>query len=145
MQEKVYNLNVFEELNNKKVDPKVYSPLVLAYIGDAIYEIFVRDYIVKKANAPVNKLHKEAKQYVKASGQAKMYHKIKDILTEEEFAVLKRGRNARSATSPKNGDIIEYRLATGVEALVGFLYLQNNNKRLATIMEIGMKEIERNN
>ncbi|WP_305767443.1 Mini-ribonuclease 3 [Candidatus Epulonipiscium viviparus] len=134
---------MFDKLNDINVNPRGYSPLALAYIGDAVYEIVVRDYIIKKANAPVNQLHKATKQYVKASGQAKMYHKIKDILTAEELAVLKRGRNAKSASSPKNGDIREYRLATGVEALVGFLYLNNEIERLANIMEIGIAEIER--
>ncbi|OOB80078.1 MAG: ribonuclease III [Epulopiscium sp. Nuni2H_MBin003] len=148
IQEKVFNLSVYkllEKTNEDKVSARSYSPLVLAYIGDGIYEIFIRDYIVKKANAPVNTLHKQTREFVQAKAQAIMYNKLKDILTEEETAVLKRGRNAKSTSTPKNGNIHEYRLATGVEALVGYLYLENRLERLGELMEIGMSEIRGGN
>ncbi len=140
----MFNLNVFKKLNElTHVNPREYSPLALAYIGDAIYEIYIRDHVIKKANAPVNKLHTTSKKYVKASAQAQIYHFIKDLLTENELAILKRGRNAKSASSPKNGDIREYRLATGVEALIGFLYLNNEIERLTYIINTGIAQIER--
>ncbi len=126
---------------NNKVSAREYSPLVLAYIGDGIYEIFIRDYIVKKGNAPVNKLHKAVRNFVCAEAQAVMYHAIKDNLNDEELNILKRGRNAKSASSPKNADIRTYRLATGVEALIGYLYIEGNFERLTELMNIGIEVI----
>ncbi len=120
--------------NLPDTDIKSYSGLTLAYIGDAIYELVIRTYIVERGNAPVNKLHKQVVKLVQASTQAKLYHVIQDILTEEEMAIYKRGRNAKSFTSAKNADIIEYRTATGLEALIGYLYLTGQTARLLELI-----------
>lgn len=123
-----------------KVDVKTYSPLALAYMGDAVYEIIIRTMIVSKANQQVNKYHKKASGYVKAEAQAKMIVKLEPHLTEEELAIYKRGRNAKSYTTAKNASVIDYRMATGFEALVGYLYLNNEWKRLMELMHIGLFE-----
>lgn len=115
-----------------------YSPLALAYIGDAVYEIFIRTYVLKKGNAPVNKLHKAAREFVRASAQAQMYHLIEPQLREQEKDVLRRGRNAKSISAPKNGDIGEYRHATGLEALIGYLYIKGDIERINELIELGL-------
>lgn len=121
------------------INPRELSPLVLAYIGDAVFEVFVRMLVISKGNAPVNKLHKMSKGYVSAKAQAEIFFKIESLLTDEEMAVFKRGRNAKSFTVPKNADIMDYRHATGLEALVGFLYLDNKIERLNILFEEGIK------
>ena len=119
-------------------DLKSFSPLTLAYIGDAVYEIVIRTIIVEKGNAPVNKLHHKASSLVKALAQREAMEKILPFLTEEEETVYKRGRNAKSYTSAKNASIIDYRVATGFEALVGFLYLAGRNARLLELVKVGV-------
>ena len=104
-----------------KPDVREYSALTLAYIGDAVYEIIIRSYIVGKGNAPVERLHKRSSRLVKAETQANLIMAIEDQLTEEEHAVYKRGRNAKSYTMAKNATMSDYRKATGCEALVGYL------------------------
>ncbi|MBR1736875.1 MAG: ribonuclease III [Firmicutes bacterium] len=118
-----------------KLNVSSYSPLDLAYIGDAVFEVYVRTKLLMHGNLPVNKLHKEAKKYVSAPAQAKMFEKRKDIIPEEEFAVMKSGRNAKSCTSAKTSSIIDYRHATGVEALIGYLYLSGNNERIRFLLD----------
>ena len=113
----------------------MYSPLVLAYIGDAVYEAYVRCSIVSTGNMPVHKLHKAATGFVKAKAQSDLMEKILPLLTEKETAVFKRGRNAKSATSPKNADIVDYRRATGFEALVGYLYIAGKKDRLIELLD----------
>ncbi|NLK99450.1 MAG: ribonuclease III [Clostridiales bacterium] len=115
-------------------DIKSYSGLTLAYIGDAIYDLVIRTYVVEHGNAPVNKLHKQVVGLVKASAQARLYHTIQDRLTEEEEAIYKRGRNAKSFSPAKNADIVEYRTATGLEALMGYLYLTGQTARLLELI-----------
>ena len=119
-------------------DLRSFSPLTLAYIGDAVYEIIVRTIIVEKGNAPVNKLHHKASSLVKASAQKDVMGAIIPCLTAEEEAVYKRGRNAKSYTSAKNASVIDYRIATGFEALVGFLYLAGRNERLLELVKLGI-------
>lgn len=116
-----------------------YSPLALAYIGDGVYEMFVRTYVVNKGNMPVNKMHKTSRELVRASAQAKIYYLIEDVLTENEMAVLKRGRNAKSISVPKNGDVTEYRHATGLEALIGYLYIDGQIERIKELIDLGLK------
>lgn len=117
----------------EQVSPGQYSPLTLAYIGDAVYELFVRTYLIKDANLPVNRLHKEAIHLVNAKAQSDLYQKIKDKLTEEEMHIYKRGRNTNSHP-PKNADMVDYKSATGIEALIGYLYLMGNDDRIAELL-----------
>ncbi len=129
-----------DALNLPETDIKTYSPLTLAFIGDSIFDLIIRTSVVEGGNAPVNKLHKRASKLVQASAQADLYHLIKDQLTEEELAVFKRGRNAKSFTTAKNAGVVEYRTATGLEALMGYLYLTDRMDRL---MELIKPQIER--
>lgn len=120
----------------KAKNPSEYSPLVLAYIGDAVYEEYTRKRVLEKnPDMPAHKLHAENVKYVKAHAQSKSASAIEPILTEEEKAVFKRGRNAKSATSPKNADILEYRRATGLETLFGYLSLSEKEDRLLKLMK----------
>jgi ribonuclease III family protein len=110
---------------------RLLNPLVLAFAGDAIYEVMVREYLINNNREMlVHKLHKEAVSFVKAHAQSEFMKQLRDELTEEEFAIYKRGRNAKSGTVPKNADVQEYREATGFEAVFGFLYLTGQNERL---------------
>lgn len=120
--------------------PKEYSPLALAYIGDAVFEVLVRLTVMSDGNAPVNKLHKKARDVVNAKAQAEMYRRICNWLTEEEEAVFRRGRNAKSFTVPKNADLMDYRHATGLEALFGYLYLKGEKERAVELFRLGMAE-----
>jgi ribonuclease-3 family protein len=111
-------------------------PLVLAYIGDAIYELYVRLYLVKGGMEKVNGLHKKASSLVNASEQAVYYHKLDNVLTEDEKNIARRGRNVKGSHVPKNSGVQEYRLSTGFEALVGYLFLKGKDERLMEIFEI---------
>ena len=123
-------------------DIRTYSPLTLAYIGDAIYELVIRTILVEKGNTQVNKLHNRASRLVKASAQSAMIEKLKPHLTEEETAVFKRGRNAKSYTMAKNASMSDYRRATGFEALMGYLYLTEQWERMLELIKTGMEEGE---
>lgn len=112
-----------------------YSPLALAYMGDAVFTIFMREHLLRIGNAPVNALHKKSAEYVNAAAQAQMYHRILPFLTENEQAVMKRGRNAKSNSKAKNADIADYRHATGLEALFGYLFLKGDIDRAKEIFE----------
>lgn len=115
---------------------RMLSPLVLAFVGDAIYEVFVRTIIVERnSDMHVHNMHVEAISYVKAHAQSELMKNITCELNDEELAIYKRGRNAKSSTVPKNADVREYRVATGFEAVIGFLYLTEQNKRLNQILE----------
>ena len=128
----------------EKTELVTMSPLVLAYLGDTVYETYIREYLIRQnTQRKVNDLHKLAIKYVKAKAQATIIHKIEIELTEEESKIYKRGRNQKSNTSPKNADIIDYKHATGFEALVGYLYLNNEIERLQYIINKGIKIIER--
>lgn len=133
---------LLEVVTNKvKHSSNEYSPLALAYIGDGVYEMFIRTYVLNKGNMPVNKMHKASRSFVCAEAQAQLYYILEPILTEEELAVLKRGRNAKSISSPKNASIAEYRRATGLEALIGYLYLDHQIERIEYLMELGLKQL----
>lgn len=118
------------------------NPLVLAYIGDAIYEVFVRKYLIVTQVALVNQLHKSATKFVRAEAQSFIIHEIMEELTEEEWTIVKRGRNHKSATVPKNANISDYRYATGFEALIGYLYLIDNQDRLMEILSRSVEFIQ---
>lgn len=115
---------------DKEINPKQLSPLNLAFIGDCVYEMLVREMLVIDANRPVNDLHKESVKYVSAKAQTLAYEKIRDCLTDEETAIFKRGRNAKVGHSPKSATEGEYHCATGVEALFGYLYLTEQADRI---------------
>lgn len=126
----------------EKIAPSQMSPLTLAFIGDCIFDLVVRTIVVENGNAPVNKLHNRAAHYVKAPSQMIMLNLIKDELTEEEMAVYKRGRNAKSYTSAKNASIGEYRVATGFEALIGYLYLNQQFERALYLLHLGIERFD---
>lgn len=120
-----------------------YSPLVLAYIGDAVYEVYTRERILSEnVDMPAHKLHKENIKYVKAHAQSQSVSTVEQILTDEELAVFKRGRNAKSGISPKNADVVEYRRATGLETLFGYLYLDGRKERLLELMKTAFENAE---
>ena len=117
--------------------PNLYPPLVLAYIGDAVYEVYVRSRIIcEHSTMPPQKLHIESTKHVKAHAQSNSIKVIEPLLTEEETAVYKRGRNSKSATVPKNADVSDYRRSTGLEALFGYLHIKGDIKRLSELMKI---------
>lgn len=113
-----------------------YSPLTLAFLGDAVFGLLVREALVKAANRPVDKLHKLSVQSVNAAAQAKAAKKLLPMLSEEELAVLKRGRNAHSGHTPKNQSEGDYHYATGLESLFGWLYLKDENERLRELFGV---------
>ena len=123
-----------------KEEVKQLNPLQLALIGDAVYEIAIRNYVLSlDSGLSANKIHKKAINYVKAKGQSDIMHRIEDKLTEDEEYIFKRGRNPKSATVPKNADVRDYRIATGFEALIGYLYLAGEKERLLFILEESIK------
>lgn len=119
-----------------KIDAAGASPLVLAYIGDAIYEVVIRTMVISESGAQVNKLHKMTSELVKAHAQAEIMKSLE--LTEEEHAVFKRGRNAKSVTMAKNATMSDYRNATGFEALMGYLYLSGRTERMLVLIRQGV-------
>ena len=117
------------------IKPGEYSPLALAYIGDTVYDLFIRTKVIGKGNRHVTVMHKEAVSFVKAHSQSVSAYAIEEYLTEDELRVLKWGRNAKSNTTPKNADVTEYRMATGLETLIGYLYLNDEAERLEFLLE----------
>ena len=126
--------NSFRNINKSLSgeDVNMLSPLQLAYIGDAVYELFVRTYILNKA-VPVKRLHKETTQYVKAKSQSDTVHALENILTQEEKDIVRRGRNAKTNSMPKNAELMDYKYATGFESLVGYLYLTGKDERMVEL------------
>lgn len=120
-----------------------YSPLALAFMGDSVYEIIIRSIVVQEANRPAGQLNKIKVKYVNAAAQAKIIEYIEPLLSDEESDVYKRGRNAKSATSAKNQSVNDYRKATGLEALCGYLYLKGDMNRLISLLKKGIEVIER--
>lgn len=131
-------------LNKTEQEVKLMAPLVLAYMGDAVYEVFIRNYLIQQMAVSVNELHKRATLYVKAKSQAEIVHALEEELTEEEWGMVKRGRNQKSATVPKNANLADYRYATGFETLLGYLFYTGNSQRLLTIMEKSVEIINCN-
>lgn len=125
-------------------DLKTYSPLSYAYIGDCVYDLIIRTLVIENGNMPANMLNKKTVSYVNAGAQAKVYDELItcDILSEEEADMLRRGRNAKSYTKAKNASVSDYRKATAVEALVGYLYLANREERLLEIMKYAVGSLE---
>ena len=131
-----------EVFQMKEVDVHSYSPLTLAYIGDSIYDLIIKSLVINQGNRQVNKLHKETSMYVQASTQSLMMRAMQEELTEEEHAVYKRGRNAKSVSPAKNQSITDYRRATGFEALLGYLYLKKGVRRMLDLVKIGLDSLK---
>ena len=129
---------VLKEFGIKKQNICTYSPLTMAYIGDAIYEIIIRSMVVGGGNEQVNHLHKKSSSLVKAETQAKMILGLQEELTEEERGIYKRGRNTKSFTSAKNASITDYRTATGFETLMGYLYMEGRTERMFEVIKKGI-------
>jgi 23S rRNA (guanosine2251-2'-O)-methyltransferase len=130
-----------EVLEMKEVEPEGYSPLTLAYIGDSIYDLVIKTKVISEGNKQVKKLHQETSSMVQASAQSEMMRVLQPLLTEEEHAVYRRGRNAKSVSPAKNQSLTDYRRATGFEALMGWLYLKREWKRMADLIKIGLDHL----
>ena len=122
----------------KRPDIRTMNPLVLAHVGDAVYELIIRTVLSESMNVQVQKIHRKCTEYVNCHAQCRVMHEIEGRLTEEELYVYKRARNAKSYTMPKNANPMEYRTATGFEALCGWLYLKGNNGRLTDLIRHGL-------
>lgn len=118
-----------------KNDISQMSPLVWAYMGDAVYEKFIREYVIKQGLCKNGLLHKKSIKYVSAKGQARILKEIDEFLTDEEKDIVRRGRNSNPHSTAKNADIVEYKYATGFEALIGWLYLNDREERLEKILK----------
>lgn len=127
-----------------KIDEKQLNSLALAYMGDAVFEKYVRLHLLESGKVRPHKLHKEATRFVSAKAQSRIIHDFMDkgILTEEETAVVKRGRNAKSGTVPKNTDVQTYRYSTAFEALIGYLFLAGRNERLEELIQAAFLIVE---
>ena len=123
-------------------NPKEMNALNLAYIGDAVYETYIRKFVVRQGGKP-NMLHRKTVQFVSAKAQAKIIHYLMNVLEEEEIDLVKRGRNTKSNTSPKNTDIVDYRYSTAFEALIGFHFLTQNIERMEYLINESIAFIER--
>ncbi len=126
----------------KEQDIRTYSPLTLAYMGDCVYEIIVRTVVVGRENKAVQKLYKDTSAVVKAASQCKVYDSLLEIVTEEELDILKRGRNAHFHTKAKNASVSEYKKATGLEALFGYLYLTGRMERAVELLKLGLEKCD---
>lgn len=139
------NLTEFfkKTLKLKEVDVNSYSPLALAYIGDAVYEVMVRTKVMNHGSTQVNNMHKKSAKLVNAGTQAEIIRKLieDEELTPEEIAVYKRGRNSKSATTARHATVADYRTATGFEALCGYLYLTDSLSRLTVLVSKGLEKI----
>lgn len=129
-------LNLFP---GKRQDVRTYSPLALAYIGDAVYDLIIRTVVVERANRPANELHHITVGYVSAGAQAKIAEVLMDSLTEEEQSVYRRGRNSKPHTMAKNASAGDYMKATGFEAVLGYLYLSDRMDRVLELVKEGIQ------
>ena len=131
-----------ETLQVAEVDIQTYSPLALAYIGDCVYDLIIKTTIIGNGNKQVQKLHNETSKFVQASTQSAMMRAIQMEVTEEEAKIYKRGRNAKSVSPAKNQSLTDYRRATGFEALMGYLYLKKEWKRMVDLVKIGLDSLD---
>ncbi len=122
--------------------PEQMQPIALAYLGDAIYEVYIRQYVLSKLNHRPNHVHKLTTKYVSAKAQAKLLHEWTPLLTEEELEVVRRGRNAKSGSAPRNADVIEYRQSTAFECLIGYLYYKGRTERLTELLGQAVRHTE---
>ncbi|GAU79710.1 Mini-ribonuclease 3 [Fusibacter sp. 3D3] len=126
----------------KQMDVQMLNPLKLAYLGDAVYEAYIRTYLISKYTMTPNEMSKLAVKYVKASAQAKIAMHLQGELSEPEWTLIKRGRNQKSGSVPKNAVLSDYKYATGFEALIGYLYLVGEKKRIYEIIGRAIEIIE---
>ncbi len=133
---------IHRQFEESKMQANQYSALALAYIGDGVYDLIIRTLVLDLGNGKVKDFHRITSGVVKAESQAKLIAAISDELTEEEQAVFHRGRNAKSATSAKNASIVDYRVATGFEALIGYLYLSHQMPRAIQLVKAGLEKTE---
>ena len=124
-----------------EVDLRTLSPLTLAFVGDCVYDLILRTVIVERHNASPNQLHREKSRLAKAPAQAEMAEALQEHLTQEELAVYRRGRNAKSHKKNKNASVLDYRKATGLEALYGWLYLSGQEERLLQLLRLSLDEL----
>ncbi len=135
----------FHELISRKdpnLDPNSIKPLALAYLGDTVFDIYVRSLLVASGQPDVHKLHEKATRLVNAASQARLMKVLMDKLTEEEMAVYKHGRNQHPYSLPKNQSPVDYKTATGLEALLGYLYLKNQEDRIIELLNEGLDLME---
>ena len=130
-----------ETFEMEQIDVSLYSPLTLAYIGDGVYDLIIRTLVVSEGNRQVQKLHKKTSALVQASAQSQMMRTIQELLTPQEHVVYKRGRNAKSVSPAKNQTLTDYRRATGFEALMGYLYLKKEWKRMIDLVKAGLESL----
>ena len=123
-------------------EASAYSPLTLAFLGDSVYDTLVRDFLLRKANVTVAKLHSAKIKLVCAEFQSDAYEKVAEQLSERELAVLKRGRNATGNTVPKHADAVQYRRATAIESLFGFLYITGRMERIRELFALIISDAE---
>lgn len=116
--------------SDKDCDPEQLSPLALAFVGDTVFDLFVREKLIKEANRPVSDLHAEAAKTVNAGSQAAFFDRLESVLDEKEKTVMRRGRNAHTRHRPKGASSADYHKATGLECLFGYLYLSGRDERL---------------
>lgn len=140
--EKNFLQSVQDTFGKGKLKPSQYSALGLAYIGDGVYDLIIRTIVFDLGNGKVKNFHRMTSNIVKAESQAKVVNAILDSLTDEEMAIFKHGRNAKSATSAKNASITDYRIATGFEALIGYLYLSHEMDRVMELVKEGLTKTE---
>jgi ribonuclease-3 family protein len=119
-------------------DPQLMNPLALAYLGDAIYDLFIRQYVIAQPNHRPHHLHREATRFVSAKAQAQALERWLPLLTEEEQEIVRRGRNAKSGTVPKNTEVLVYRHSTAFECLIGYLYYRQQDERLHQLLMISV-------
>ncbi|MFC6548097.1 Mini-ribonuclease 3 [Cohnella cellulosilytica] len=119
------------------------SPIVLAYVGDAVFEVYIRQRLIAVGSRKPHELHRAATKYVSAAAQAKLLQRWSSLLTEEEADIVRRGRNTKSGQPPRNADPADYRQATALECLVGYLYYQGNGERLEQLMDLAFAETAR--
>lgn len=136
------NRFIREKFEIPQRDIRTYSPLTLAYIGDGIFDLIIRTVVVDRGNTSANQLHYHTSHVVKAATQARMILCLKDLLTEEEADIYRRGRNAKSHTMAKNATVSDYRNATGFEALMGYLYLTDQMERMVELIQEGLKSCD---
>lgn len=143
MEEGIRKAESCVSIRTERQDIRTYSPLALAYIGDAVYDLIIRTMVVEKANRPVNELHRITVRYVSANAQSRIVQALMESFTEEERSIYRRGKNSKPHTTAKNASVKDYLKATGFEAVIGYLYLTNRMDRVMELVRKGLELEER--